>query len=194
MPIYTFIDNDLLNTAILPDDPDRFISYTTKTTSSLQAGPKNTQFIPSVNDEHNILEGEINWKEETFSIAGLATRCDELRSKPDGVKDSTREWHWIGKKYWVKYHDNIWRARVGSAHANAEATFTLRKSRLLSQSDPATIDFIPGVSSRDRLFLLLVFVFCETKRQERKEKAALALAAGTHRVEVPGIKRGLIRK
>ncbi|KAG6915587.1 hypothetical protein DXG01_010855 [Tephrocybe rancida] len=116
MPTYTFINSDLLNTAILPDEPEQFLAYTTKTASSLLV-PKITAVLPSVNDSNNTLEGEINWKEETFSIAGLATRWDELKSKPTGIKDSTREWHWIGKKYWVKYHDNVWLEKAALAVA-----------------------------------------------------------------------------
>ncbi|KAG6908378.1 hypothetical protein DXG01_004876 [Tephrocybe rancida] len=170
MPTYTFIDSDLLNTVLLSDEPERLPSLATRTTSSLQ-GPKATALIQSVNDkndEHGTLLGEIDWKEHTLSIGGVGARWDELKSKPAGVNDSTREWGWIGKKYRVKYDHDVWRARVGSAHAKVEATFTLRKNRVLHHSSPATIDFTSDVSLQDRLFLILVLIFCEKKRQERK--------------------------
>ncbi|KAG6830178.1 hypothetical protein H0H87_008954 [Tephrocybe sp. NHM501043] len=107
MTTYTIRDRDFLNSSILPDEPDRFAAYTTTTTRTLQ-GPKITTLIPSVDDHNDSLLGEINWKEQTFSIGGVAVRWDDLKSKPNGVSDSTREWHWVGKKFWVKYNHNIW--------------------------------------------------------------------------------------
>lgn len=86
MTTYTFIEKDLLNTTILPDEPEGWLSYTAKTTSDIR-GPKITSLIPSKTDRDGTLEGEINWKEQTFSIAGLPTRWNELRSKPNNITD-----------------------------------------------------------------------------------------------------------
>ncbi|KAF5372656.1 hypothetical protein D9615_009860 [Tricholomella constricta] len=159
MSTYTFIERDILNTAILPDEPENVASYITKTTyRSGLVGPKVTSLIPTANSPGNTLDGEIDWKRQTFSIAGLATRWEELRSKPEGITDSTREWRWIGKRFMVKYKDNTWLARVGSPYGPVDATFTIRQSRILHQSNPATIAFSSGVSARDRLFLLMVMI------------------------------------
>ncbi|KAG5647521.1 hypothetical protein DXG03_009458 [Asterophora parasitica] len=86
---YTFIDKDILNTALHPHGLDNnMVSYTVKTTYRAGlVGPKVTTFTPSAVDDWDSMVGEINWKAQMFSIGGLAVRWEDLRTKPHGVTD-----------------------------------------------------------------------------------------------------------
>ncbi|GLB34685.1 hypothetical protein LshimejAT787_0202500 [Lyophyllum shimeji] len=179
MPTYTFVSKDLLNTAIIPDEPHHWIAYSTSTTSNV-LGPKLTLLTPSVvrNTYGPALDGAIDWKEETFVIGGRSAKWANLKCKLSRRSGSAREWKWFGERFTVKYESGTgrWTAKSGSpAHAD-DAVFTVRKHRIFGADDPATIEFALNVSARDMVFLILVLIYSETKRQQRKEKVAVAVA------------------
>lgn len=179
MPSYTFVSKDLLNTTILPDEPHNWISYNTSTTANV-FGPKLTVLTPSVmrNTYGPALDGAIDWKEESFVIGGRSVKWANLKHKLSRTSGSPREWKWSGERFTVKYQSGSgrWTAKSGSPVHPADAIFTIRKHRIFGADDPATIEFSPSVSARDMVFLILVLIYSETRRQQRKDKVAVAVA------------------
>ncbi|KAG6817815.1 hypothetical protein H0H87_003223 [Tephrocybe sp. NHM501043] len=146
MPTYTFISKDLLNTAFLPDEPEKWMGYTIKTTSNV-LGPKITYLTPNFlhNNFGDVLHGAIDWRQNMFIIGGKSIRLEK--------------------------------AKAGSPVHADDATFTLRKRRMFREDDPAFVNFSSKLALHDMVFLALVMIYSETKRQQRKEKAALAVGA-----------------
>jgi len=179
MPTYTLVSKDLLNTTVLPDEPQTWISYSINTTSSV-FGPKLTVLTPSVmrNTYGPALDGAIDWKEGTFVIGGKSVKWENLKRKLSRRSGSEREWKWSGERFTVKYQSGAgrWMAKSGSPVHPDDAIFTIRKHRIFGADDPATIEFTQNITARDMIFLILVLIYSETRRQQRKEKVAVAVA------------------
>jgi len=171
MPLYTFISRDLLSTAILPDDPNTWMGYNANTTWGVQ-GPKATQLTPNLFCKHGPpVDATIGWKDETFTIAGTCAKVNDLKWRPKNSK-SSRMWRWSHKSFIVTYHTGRKRWTASDSSRRIDVTFTLCKTRLFKADDPALIHFSDNISTEELVFLMVVMIYSEIKRQDRKERAS----------------------
>ncbi|KAF8077683.1 hypothetical protein FPV67DRAFT_7752 [Lyophyllum atratum] len=179
MPAYTFVSKDLLNTAVLPTESQNWTSYSTSTNSSVLV-PKLTILTPSAtrNTYGAALDGAIDWQNESLIIGGMSTKLKNLKRRPSRKSGGAREWTWKGERFTVKYHASTdkWTAKSGSPAHPDDAIFAVRKHRILKADDPATMTLSENLSAQDTVFLILVMIYSETRRQERKERVAVAIA------------------
>ncbi|KAF9456819.1 hypothetical protein BDZ94DRAFT_1228892 [Collybia nuda] len=173
----TISEKDFLNSEIIPNGPG-YCSFTTQTKTGFR-GLKKTVLQPTV--QHRaaapIVDGSIDWRGKTFEIGGKVKNWKVLKHRQGSIFDwhPVREWTWMGHRYTVKREDNQWMATI---HASVSAVFTSRKSHVLSQSEPATIEFTSNVPHEDMVFLLLVLLWSEHKRLEKKSQTTDAMSEG----------------
>ncbi|KAJ7662577.1 hypothetical protein DFH06DRAFT_987198 [Mycena polygramma] len=126
-------------------------------------------------DAGAVIVGAINWKERSFEVRGQRWKYEEVRRKEGGVVsqallivcgvDRTRFWRWgkERKEYELLYTHEEWKTPSIIA-----ARFTVpARPHLFSKSPPAVVYLTPDALAEDEVFLLLVFIYEEVKRQER---------------------------
>ncbi|KAJ7662563.1 hypothetical protein DFH06DRAFT_987163 [Mycena polygramma] len=114
-------------------------------------------------DAGAVIVGAINWKERSFEVRGQRRKYEEVRRKWGGLFRKTRFWRWgTGRKeYELSYTQEEWKVLIA-------ARFTVpARPHLFTKSPPAVVYLTPDALAEDEVFLLLVFVYEEVKRQER---------------------------
>ncbi|KAG5646620.1 hypothetical protein DXG03_002924 [Asterophora parasitica] len=177
MAFLTFSDKDILNSELHPSFPDA--SYRIKTHSGL-FGRRTTALTPlSHGSPYRGIAGEIDWKAKKFQIGGVKRKWKSLK-RGGGVFSSGKEWHWSGRSYVVRYHDKEWTATRHSWGNSAGAVFRLRRTHLFRSNEPASISFSQDIPPEDMVFLILVFLYSETKRRAKGYAEASNPAHSNH--------------
>ncbi|KAF8054247.1 hypothetical protein FPV67DRAFT_1552627 [Lyophyllum atratum] len=162
----TFTQSDLLNSGLRSNTAPHADSYNINTTHGL-LGRKITSLVPA-NESFTDASGfpaAIHWKQGQFEIGGMQCAWQTLKHTPGGWFSSTREWRWSGHSYAVKYTRPQWTAISSNS---ISAVFSPYRSRIFSASEPAYIEFSSDISDKDMVFLTLVMIYSETRRQEKK--------------------------
>lgn len=111
----------------------------------------------------------IRWRERRFETGGVKRDWSTFKYKPAGIFSKTRKWHWSGESFTVKFliDDDKWIASSDSSRHPTRATFYPYKYHFFGPSEPGYISFSPDVSDEDTIFLILVMIYSETRRQDR---------------------------
>ncbi|KAJ6449399.1 hypothetical protein C8R47DRAFT_1171711 [Mycena vitilis] len=135
----------------------------------------------SSTDSGAVIVGAINWKERTLEVRGQRRKYEEVRRKEGGLWRKTRFWCWgkERKEYEVAYTHEEWKATLPpspdddpKAPPTVAARFTVpARPHLFTKSAPAVVHLTPDALAEDEVFLLLVFIYEEVKRQERTNTA-----------------------
>jgi len=163
---------DILESRLLLNDGSNY--FTTHTSHGL-VRRKETIIAPSwtadVHGSTSSRSGSIKWKDETFVIGGVVKRVSDLRSRR--FLSRSQEWRWSGSQYTLKYSGNQWMIKCGEVGASMK----VYQFHVFRQSEPASVSFSSNLSVEDMIFLLLVLVYSETKRQDGI-KSSRAAATG----------------
>ncbi|KAG2015207.1 hypothetical protein CC2G_008496 [Coprinopsis cinerea AmutBmut pab1-1] len=113
--------------------------------------------------------GVIHWREKVFEVGGVRKSVGEVRRKPKGISFSKeRFWRWSNdrKEYTVVYHqEKEWQVQWNN---EIVATFQVPyRPKLFGKTKPMVLKMCPTALERDEVFLLLVLIYCEAKRQDR---------------------------
>ncbi|KAJ7662583.1 hypothetical protein DFH06DRAFT_355621 [Mycena polygramma] len=143
-------------------------------------------------DSTSTIVGAINWKERSFEVRGQRRKYEELRRKEGGLFRKTRFWRWgkERKEYELAYTHEEWKATLppssGTTPASPTPTPTVAarftvpaRPHLFTKSPPAVVYLTPDALAEDEVFLLLVFIYEEVKRQERTPLSVLSLSRCT---------------
>ncbi|KAJ6534197.1 hypothetical protein B0H19DRAFT_440437 [Mycena capillaripes] len=113
--------------------------------------------------------GGINWKEKTFEVHGQKRKYDELRRSAGSLFNKTRLWRWspARKEYELSYTHEEWKATIADGKTIVGRFCVPFRPHLFSKSKPAVIHLTSTALAEDEVFLLLVFIYEEVKRQEK---------------------------
>jgi len=164
MQILTFRNKDFLNSPLII--PGGSNAYTVSTTSGGFTGRKITSLVPtpqaSASGVGTEISGQIDWKSTLFRVGSSTKAWGGLTTK----KGSTREWSWSGQQYTVQFNNRDWTATRATDGSSPSVVFVPRRPHLFSADEPASISFTPGMSSEDTMFLMLVMIYSEARRQD----------------------------
>ncbi|KAJ7634719.1 hypothetical protein FB45DRAFT_909653 [Roridomyces roridus] len=114
--------------------------------------------------------GAIHWQEKTLEIYGHKKSCAEVRRRTGRFFfNRTRHWKWGEgrKEYEILYEHEEWKATLDH-NMKVAARFSVPfRPHLFSKSQPALLHLTKTALAEDEVFLILVFVYCEAKRQDR---------------------------
>ncbi|KAJ7302286.1 hypothetical protein DFH08DRAFT_794632 [Mycena albidolilacea] len=113
--------------------------------------------------------GAINWKEKTFEVQGQKCKYDEIRRTAGSLFNKTRLWRWSAtrKEYDFSYTHEEWKATIEDGRTIAGRFCVPFRPHLFSKSKPAVIHLTSTALAEDEVFLLLVFIYEEVKRQDK---------------------------
>ncbi|KAJ2935040.1 hypothetical protein H1R20_g2024, partial [Candolleomyces eurysporus] len=146
---------------------------------------------PAVGEPTNV--GVIHWKEKTFEIYGHRKRLSDIRRRPRNPLKKERFWRWAPdrKEYTVIYHnEKEWQVSTVSKSAdfarNANrfmealldgevvASFSVPyRPKLFGKLKPMVVNLETLALEKDEVFLFLVFIYSECKRQDKMVKKTL---------------------
>ncbi|KAJ7775974.1 hypothetical protein DFH07DRAFT_798933 [Mycena maculata] len=111
----------------------------------------------------------INWKDKTFEIHGHKRPWQELKRTVGTLFNKTRFWRWSDtrKEYQIEYTHEEWKATIDDGMTIAGQFCVPSRPRLFGKSKPTVIHLTTTALAEDEVFLLLVFIYEEVKRQDK---------------------------
>ncbi|KAJ7211370.1 hypothetical protein GGX14DRAFT_450105 [Mycena pura] len=113
--------------------------------------------------------GAIHWQENTLEVMGHRKPCAELKRHSGRFFNRTRHWRWSSerKEYEILYEREEWKATLNHNMLIAGRFSVPFRPHLFSKSPPALLHLTKTALAEDEVFLILVFVYCEARRQDR---------------------------
>ncbi|KAJ7223337.1 hypothetical protein GGX14DRAFT_657946 [Mycena pura] len=125
--------------------------------------------------------GAINWKDKSFEVHGHRRKCAELRRTTGNLFTKyTRSGlpsHGFVRKFWrwsaarmefeLSYTHEEWKATIEDGKTIVGRFCVPFRPHLFHKSKPAVIHLTPTALAEDEVFLLLVFIYEEVKRQDK---------------------------
>ncbi|KAJ7120694.1 hypothetical protein C8R43DRAFT_79148 [Mycena crocata] len=141
--------------------------------------------IPGPGASRSAVVGAINWKDKSFEVYGHKHKVDELRRTAGTLFNKTKYWRWSGarKEYEISYTHEEWKATIEARDAKSSGNegkegkaiagrFCVPfRPHLFHKSKPAVIHLTTEALAEDEVFLLLVFIYEEVKRQDKTNTA-----------------------
>ncbi|KAG6819095.1 hypothetical protein H0H93_015514 [Arthromyces matolae] len=170
----TYFDNsdNLLNSHIL-STRDNSSLYTLKTTFGLR-GRKVTLLIdenPPPGRSENV--AALHWREKVFEIGGVKKTVADLRRREGKFFKRTRHWRWTPerKEYELQYdEDKGWKATLNTSIQIAARLLISSRPHLFhffKKPNPPALHLTKTALEADEVFLILVLIYEEIKRQDR---------------------------
>ncbi|RDB20596.1 hypothetical protein Hypma_012121 [Hypsizygus marmoreus] len=159
MQHFTFASKNMLN-SVIQSDTDHTPYYTTHTTSGFRGRKVTTITGPAPAQQ---ISGTIHWRTGIFDVGGVQRSTAEVKRKLGGLFDGDREWKWSGHTYVVTSIGGQW---VATQPSHQTPSAVLR----LSSDSPITVSFAPDVAIEDTFFLLMIFIYSETKEEDIRTK------------------------
>ncbi|KAJ7064896.1 hypothetical protein C8F01DRAFT_779538 [Mycena amicta] len=147
---------------------DNSILYTVRTTFGYR-GRKDTILcdanpVPGA----SATVGAIHWQDKTLEIMGHRKPYSELKRQAGRFFNRTRHWRWSPdrKDYELLFEGEEWKATLNQNMLIA-GRFCVPRPHLFSKQPPTLLHLTKTALAEDEIFLILVFIYCETKRQDR---------------------------
>ncbi|KAJ7702705.1 hypothetical protein B0H17DRAFT_1042898 [Mycena rosella] len=113
--------------------------------------------------------GAINWGEKSFEVGGYKHACAEMRRSEGGLFHKTKFWRWSAarKEYEITYTHEEWKATLEEGKTSAGRFSVPFRPHLFSKSKPTVLHLTATALTEDEVFLILVFIYEEVKRQDK---------------------------
>jgi len=113
--------------------------------------------------------GAIHWQEKTLEVHGHKKRFSELKRHEGNFFNRTRHWRWAPdrKEYEVIYEREEWKATLDNNMSIAARFSVPFRPHLFSKSQPAHLHLTKTALAEDEVFLILVLIYSEVKRQDK---------------------------
>lgn len=110
----------------------------------------------------------IHWKEKVFEISGVKKRVSEVQRTEGGFFKKTRHWRWVSgrKEYELKYNTEGWKVTLDDTTCVAAHFIVPFRPHLFSKPEPSKLHLTKTALQADEVFLLLIFIYSEVKRQD----------------------------
>ncbi|KAF8190785.1 hypothetical protein BJ912DRAFT_1041807 [Pholiota molesta] len=118
--------------------------------------------------------GVINWEKKTFEIHGHRKAVKDIRRKANGFRNKSRFWKWADgrEEYDIIHREERWEATCAST-GDIEATFSVPyRPQLFGKTKHLVLNLSRVALMKDEVFLILIFIYNEIKRQEQMNSAA----------------------
>ncbi|KAF9043666.1 hypothetical protein BDP27DRAFT_1305262 [Rhodocollybia butyracea] len=146
--------------------------YTLKTKFTF--GGRNITTLQDANPalgSESVTVGAIYWKDKIMEVNGLKKKIADVKAKKGGLFDKARHWRWLAerKNYEVKYSNDEWTAVTVESEGTSKVAgrFVVPyRPHLFTKPDPPLLSLTRTALEEDEVFLLLVFIYSEVKRQD----------------------------
>ncbi|KAF5372688.1 hypothetical protein D9615_009875 [Tricholomella constricta] len=120
--------------------------------------------------------GHILWKEKAVEISGQRKSIAEIRRTEGGLLklNKTRHWRWSpdSKEYEVRYDRKGWKATVNDNMSIAARFLVPSRPHLFSKPEPPSLHLTKTALEADEVFLILVLIYSEIKRQDQTNSSS----------------------
>jgi len=172
-----YFDNkgNILNARIRIPRDDSAI-YTLKTTFGLRG-----RRVTVLQDENPPLSpgkpacvGMILWREKVLEVFGERKAVRDVRRMVGGFFKKTRYWRWTADRneYEVRHDDEGWKATLDHNMSIAARFLVSLRPHLFSKADPPSLHLTKTALEADEVFLILVMIYEEIKRQDRTNSSS----------------------
>ncbi|KAF7360430.1 hypothetical protein MVEN_00773100 [Mycena venus] len=155
---------------------DNSVIYTLRTSFGYR-GRKDTLLLDEnpVPGTATATVGAIHWQEKTLEISGHRKSCAELKRRAGRFFNRTRHWRWGAdrKEYEVVYEREEWKATLDHNMCIAGRFSVPFRPHLFSKSQPPLVHLTKRALEEDEVFLILVFIYCEARRQDKTNSSRL---------------------
>ncbi|KAJ3766736.1 hypothetical protein FB446DRAFT_757242 [Lentinula raphanica] len=127
---------------------------------------------PALAEQESVTVGAIHWKDKIIEVNGYRKKVSDLKEKKNGFLDKARYWKWSAgrKEYEIKYSNDEWTAtlvKTDKTAAKVVGQFAVPyRPHLFTKPDPPLLSLTRTALVEDEIFLLLVFLYSEAKRQD----------------------------
>ncbi|KAJ6612655.1 hypothetical protein B0H10DRAFT_2051367 [Mycena sp. CBHHK59/15] len=148
---------------------DNSVIYSLRTTFGFR-GRKDTILV----DENpapgaTTIVGAIHWQEKTLEIFGHKKSWSELKRFAGSFYNRTRHWRWSldRKEYEILYEEEEWKATLDHNMSIAGRFSVPCRPHLFSKSKPVVLHLTKTALAEDEVFLILVFIYSQARRQDK---------------------------
>ncbi|KAF7325881.1 hypothetical protein MKEN_00438900 [Mycena kentingensis (nom. inval.)] len=160
--------SNVLNARILAKH-DQSVLYTVSTNFGYR-GRKDTLLLDAnpLPGTTSRTVGAIHWGDKTLEVNGHRKSCAELKRRAGRFYNRTRHWRWSQdrKEYEIIFEGEEWKATLNQNMLIA-GRFYVPRPHLFSKAPPTVLHLTKTALCEDEIFLILVFIYVETKRQDR---------------------------
>ncbi|KAJ7245327.1 hypothetical protein C8J57DRAFT_1355986 [Mycena rebaudengoi] len=130
--------------------------------------------------------GGINWRQKFFEVHGHRRNIADLKRSEGTLFNKKKFWRWgeDRKEYETVYTHEEWKALLHDEAADGEestpaARFCIPfRPHLFSKTGRPVIHLKPAALAEDEVFLILLLIYLEVKRQERTNTAVSVGTSG----------------
>ncbi|PFH49398.1 hypothetical protein AMATHDRAFT_147696 [Amanita thiersii Skay4041] len=152
---------------------DDSVIYSIKTTFGLW-GRKLVTVLKDANPlpDEPVIVGAINWKDHYFEIHGHRRSLSSLKRTSGKFLRKSRYWRWSPerKEYEIKFHKDEWQVSSSSESEDTPVVGRLSvpfRPHLVRKCKPAALELKRTALIQDEVFLILLLIYLEAKRQEQ---------------------------
>ncbi|KAG6825814.1 hypothetical protein H0H93_000274, partial [Arthromyces matolae] len=120
----------------------------------------------------------LHWREKIFEIGGVRKSVADLRRREGRFFKKTRHWRWTPerKEYELHYDEEEgWKATLNSSIQIAARLLVACRPHLFTfftKPTPPALHLTKTALEADEVFLILVFLYEEIKRQDRTNSSS----------------------
>ncbi|KAJ3997430.1 hypothetical protein F5050DRAFT_1569393 [Lentinula boryana] len=119
---------------------------------------------PALSTQGSLTVGAIHWKDKIIEVNGHRKKVADLKEKKNSFLNRARYWRWSAerKEYEIKYSNDEW-----TVSPSVVGRFAVPyRPHLFTKLDPPLLSLARTALGEDEIFLLLVFLYSEAKRQD----------------------------
>ncbi|TRM68334.1 hypothetical protein BD626DRAFT_534423 [Schizophyllum amplum] len=178
MPTLLITAKDILNSTFAFEDGT--IAFVTTTHGTFWKGRDTT----SVQGQNYFAQtrAAIDWRDKYLDINGQVLPHDRIKHNNGGLLSSKRTWTWGGFIVELHYSHHEWTAQVPSG--STIGRFRSYRDHIFHSDEKASVTLDFDIASPEATFLLLAFIYSETKRIDDEQAAINAGAASGGAVAV----------
>ncbi|KAM6503879.1 hypothetical protein JOM56_000822 [Amanita muscaria] len=161
---------NLLNAHICAQH-DNSIIYSATTTFGFW-GQKMVTFLKDANPPlgESATVGAINWKERYFEVYAQRRPISEIKRKEPISIQKARYWKWStdAREYQARFEKNEWQVQLVEEDSKEPVgSFSVSfRPHLIRKAKPPSLTLSRKALERDEVFLILLLIYLEAKRQE----------------------------
>ncbi|KAF8624258.1 hypothetical protein AX15_005963 [Amanita polypyramis BW_CC] len=114
--------------------------------------------------------GAINWKDRYFEVHAHRKPISEIKRKDRVSIQTARYWKWSshGREYQVSFGEKEWQVlALNDSEKEIVGTFSVPfRPHLIRKATPLSFDLSRKALEKDEVFLILLLIYSEAKRQE----------------------------
>ncbi|KIJ92944.1 hypothetical protein K443DRAFT_684900 [Laccaria amethystina LaAM-08-1] len=127
---------------------------------------------PALGDSTTV--GVIHWNEKILEVCGHKKSLKDIRRKPQGLIRE-RYWRWSSdrREFVIDFQEDEWKVKINnSKNVTVEGSFDVPyRPRLFGKTTPMVFHLSRKALAKDEVFLILVLIYSESKRQEKMNSA-----------------------